>query len=139
MKKEYQAILGMEHHVSRTRKQMSIENRAAQFAPFAALTGYGDSIAEASRYTDQRREMTEDELEELNGILRNLKKREKEKPEVILTRFTEDERKAGGAYIEARGRLRRIDEAERFLIFESGERISLDDITELREKAEDEL
>ena len=139
MKKEYQAILGMEHHVSKTRKQMSIENRAAQFAPFAALTGYGDSIAEASRYTDQRREMTEDELEELNEPLYTLKKREKERPEVILTRFAEDERKEGGAYTEVRGRLRRIDEAERMLVLESGERISLDDITELRERAEDEL
>lgn len=137
MKKEYEAILHAEPPVSLKHRPMSLLNRAAQFAPFAALTGYGESIEEAARYTDERREMTEEELDELNRLFRSLQEREKERPMIRVTRFVEDERKSGGSYRTFTGKLRRVDVAERILYFESGERICMEDVTEAAETEEE--
>lgn len=93
-------------------------NRAAQFAPFAALTGYEESIEETARLTDSRIELSEYEIEELNAKLNFIQEHIKERPEVTITYFQPDERKEGGAYITVAGKVRRIDEVNKVLVFE---------------------
>ena len=101
-------------------------NRAAQFAPFAALTGYEESIEETARLTDHRIELSEDDIEDINAKLNFIKEYIKERPEVTITYFQPDERKEGGAYITVTGNARRIDEVNRVLVLEDGRMILID-------------
>ena len=98
-KEEYRDIYNRPHHVSSKRPQMSRLNRAAQFSPFAALTGYDDLVAESARVTDEKHELGEFELEQLNSRIQYLRDHLSEEPEVNITYFQADERKAGGSYI----------------------------------------
>ena len=95
----YDDIIDLPHHVSATRPQMSRLDRAAQFAPFAALTGYGAAIKETARLTDERTERSESELSELNERIHILTERIDEHPEVEIIYFKPDERKDAGAYL----------------------------------------
>ena len=115
---DYFEILSREHPTSKKHPRMSRMNRAAQFAPFAALTGYEESIEETARLTDRRIELSEYEIEELNAKLNFIQEHIKERPEVTITYFQPDERKEGGAYITVTGKVRRIDEANKVLVFE---------------------
>ena len=110
---------------------MSRLNRAAQFSPFAALTGYDDLVAESARVTDARKDLTDDEIETLNLKISFLQSRLIEKPEVTVLHFVEDGKKAGGAYIETEGIIRKILHHERVLIMESGAEIFLDDVIDV--------
>lgn len=105
----YDDMLEMKHHVSGTRRHMTMEQRAAQFSPFAALTGYDEAIQESSRLTSRRIELSEEEQEELNQKLQILSLHEKEKPEVTVTWFEEDPYKEGGSYRQETVRIRKID------------------------------
>ena len=116
--KDYFEILSREHPTSKKHPRMSRMNRAAQFAPFAALTGYEESIEETARLTDRKIELSEYEIEELNAKLNFIQERIKERPEVTITYFQPDERKEGGAYITVTGKVRRIDEVNRVVVFE---------------------
>ena len=98
MKDSYDDIIHLPHHVSSTHPQMSAADRAAQFSPFAPLTGYGDIIAETSRFTDTRAELEEDLQEELGRKLRFLADHIHESPRVTVTYFQPDSRKEGGTY-----------------------------------------
>ena len=98
---------------------MSRMNRAAQFAPFAALTGYEESIEETARLTDLRIKLSEYEIEELNAKLNFIQEHIKERPEVTITYFQPDEKKEGGEYITVTGRVRWIDEVNGVLVFEN--------------------
>ena len=89
----YDDIIHLPHHVSQTRPRMSAADRAAQFSPFAALTGYGAAVTEAGRLTDQRIELTESEKETLNERLLLLREQLAEPPEVTITYFQPDEKK----------------------------------------------
>lgn len=104
-------------------------NRAAQFAPFAALTGYEESIEETARLTDRRIELSEYEIEELNAKLNFIQEHIKERPEVTITYFQPDERKEGGTYVTVTGKVRRIDEVNRVIIFENGTEIAVEQMT----------
>ena len=104
-KEEYRDIYNRPHHVSSKRPQMSRLNRAAQFSPFAALTGYDDLVAESARVTDEKHELGEYELEQLNSRIQYLRDHLSEEPEVSITYFQADERKAGGSYIVFTGAL----------------------------------
>ena len=115
---DYFEILSREHPTSKKHPRMSRMNRAAQFAPFAALTGYEESIEETARLTDRRIELSEYEIEELNAKLNFIQEHIKERPEVTITYFQPDERKDGGAFISVTGKVRRIDEANKVLVFE---------------------
>ncbi len=130
---KYKDILEMPHHVSTERKQMSLYDRAAQFAPFAALTGFDDDVEETERITDKMTELSEDKLVHMNERLNILMERIKEQPEVVLTVFEEDDKKAGGSYKRIKVRLKRYDETERTLYFTDGNTISLDMITDIEE------
>ena len=119
-------------HLSRPRfderDPMPRQDRAAQFAPFAALVGYDDAVAETVRRTDCKRELTEDEQDELNARLRELSDRLPELPEVRVSFFIKDRRKAGGCYTLKRGAVRLIDSYARTLVFTDGARIGIDEL-----------
>ncbi len=123
-------------HLSRPRNgkhpPMPMEKRAAQFLPFSALTGLEAVIEEEGRLTDAPKALGEDALMALDEQLALLRARLKEDhPRVQLTRFLADRRKAGGSYLTLTGRVRRLDEANRLLLFEDGTRVDLGDVTEL--------
>ena len=108
-----------------------MEDRAAQFSPFAALTGYEDAIRETGRLTDARWEPGEEQLALLNTQFRLLTDRLEEHPEISVTYFVPDERKTGGAYLTCRGNVRKVKELERLLVLDDGLRIPMDDVVEL--------
>ena len=107
---------------------MPMGDRAAQFSPFAALTGYEDAIDETARLTDARVELGESAVEELERKLIDLAARISERPEISVTYFVPDARKEGGAYVTRTGTLKRIDELGRELVFADGVRIAVGDI-----------
>ena len=124
----YDDIIDLPHHVSDTRPRMSRLDRAAQFSPFAALTGYGAAIKETARLTDERVELGEYELMELNAGIHMLMERIDEHPQVKITYFKPDERKDGGAYLTVKSRAKRLNEYERFILLEDETEIPFDDI-----------
>ncbi len=124
----YDDIIHLPHHVSRNHSQMPLRDRAAQFAPFAALTGYEAAVGETARLTTERRELDAQEAEELNRRLTELAARLPDHPEVTVEYFVPDERKSGGAYVTVTGRVRHISIAKRTLVMEDGVVIPLDDI-----------
>lgn len=123
--------MDLPHHQSKTRPHISISDRAAQFAPFAALTGYGEAIRETTRLTDQRIELSESQIAELDWRMGELLSRIDEKPRMTVTYFIADERKAGGKYVTRSGVLNKFDESNRILYLEDGTKISLKDIIEI--------
>lgn len=122
---KYDRILHLSRPVSRNHPPMSRANRAAQFAPFAALTGYGDAVEEAGRQTGQRRSLEEGELQELNRRLGILEQRGVERAQVTLVYFRADPRKDGGQYVTLEGRFRQIDPVRRELVLEDWQRIPI--------------
>ena len=133
MSGKYDDIIGMPHHTSPRHPRMSMRDRAAQFAPFSALTGYGDVVDETARLTDGRIVLTEDAKALLDFKQRLLQERIDTKPEITVTYFLKDARKSGGSYQTVRGRLLRIDEVERTLVLEGGRRISTQDVIAIAE------
>lgn len=129
--KPYDDIIDLPHHVSDTRPQMSRENRAAQFAPFAALTGYDAAIKETARLTDERIELSESAIAELDMKLSLLADMIAAHPEVTVTYFQPDEKKQGGAYVVATDALKIIDDYERTIILMDGKKIAIEDIVEV--------
>ena len=107
---------------------MSIHDRAAQFSPFAALVGYDAAVEETARLTDSRREMEEDEINELNRQLSELNKRLSEHPRIRVTYFIRDRKKEGGRYASKIGNARTIDQAENMIIFTDGESVPVKDM-----------
>ncbi len=125
----YDDVINRQHPTSKRHPRMSNMNRAAQFAPFAALTGYEESIEESTRLTDRKIELSEYEIEELNAKLNFIQDHIKEHPKVTVTYFQLDEKKEGGVYITVTGKVRRIDEVNRVIIFENGTEIAVEQIT----------
>lgn len=124
----YEDIISLPHHVSPKRAPMSMQDRAAQFSPFAALTGYEDAIQETERQTEGKIEVDEEALSSLNMKFQFLIDRMEDMPEVTLTYFKPDERKAGGAYVEVTGSVRKIDDFGRLIVMRNGAKIPMDDI-----------
>ena len=128
MNDRYDDIIHLPHHVSKTRPQMSMMDRAAQFSPFAALTGYDAAIKETGRLTDEKIELGEETKAVLDRKQRYLSDMISVQPEITVTYFLPDERKSGGTYLSVTGKLKRIDEYERMMILTDGKKIPLDDI-----------
>ena len=124
----YDDIIHLPHHVSQNHPQMPLRDRAAQFAPFSALTGYEAAVGETARLTAERRELDPQEAEELNRRLSELAARLQDCPEVTVEYFVPDDRKAGGAFVSVTGRVRHISVPERTLVMEDGTVIPLDDV-----------
>ena len=131
MQNNYDDIIDLPHHVSATRPQMSMMDRAAQFSPFAALTGYDAAIKETGRLTDEKIEMDEDRKAALDMKQAYLIEMIDEQPEISITYFLPDEKKSGGAYVTVTGNLKRFDEYERLLILTDGKKIPMDDIADI--------
>ena len=127
----YEDIIHLPHHVSSTHPHMPVSDRAAQFAPFAALTGYGDVIKETARQTDAKPELSEDEKEILDYKIQLACGLPGEKPGVRITYFVPDEKKSGGAYHTAKGRIRRINSDAGQVVLEDGMQIDLDCIVDI--------
>jgi len=125
---KYDDILNLPHHVSASRPHMPAADRAAQFAPFAALTGYDAAVRETARQTDARLELDECEKEALNDKLRVIDEHLENAPEVTVTYFRPDGRKAGGAYVTVSGAVRKIDGYARVVVLADGGRIPIDEI-----------
>lgn len=125
---KYESIMEFPHHVSKTRQQMPMSDRAAQFAPFAALTGYDSAIRETGRLTDNKIEQDEEALAVLDMQYQLLAGSLEDEPELTITFFQADERKEGGRYLTVTGRVRKIDEFERLIIMKDGMKISMDDV-----------
>ncbi|MCI7624637.1 MAG: YolD-like family protein [Clostridiales bacterium] len=125
---KYADVFNMPHHMSTKRPQMTRLDRAAQFAPFAALTGHDAAIKETARLTDQRVELDEGTKSILNEKLQMALDFAETEPEITVTHFVEDKKKSGSAYVEFTGVIKRIDEYERTVIFTDKTKISIDDI-----------
>lgn len=122
--RRYDDMLDLPHHQSSTRPHMSMANRAAQFSPFAALTGYEDEVMETARLTDEKIELSDTEKERLDWKLRFLSDHLDERPTVSITHFVPDMKKAGGAYRTDTGVVKRIDAIEQRVIFYAENMIS---------------
>ena len=132
MNNRYDEIMGLPHHVSTTRPQMPLSDRAAQFAPFAALTGYDAAIKETGRLTDERIELDEEALTALDRKYQLLMDTLDDAPEVTIIYFQPDERKAGGQYVSATGTVKKVDTFGRRILLQDGTRIPLDSVYDLR-------
>ena len=146
-KSPYADIIHLPHHQSATRPHMSLHDRAAQFSPFAALTGFDGVIAETSRLTDQKIELSEYERALLDQKLSLIddELHNGNHPEITVIYFVPDPLKAGGAYNEYTGHVRNIDAFERCIVFlagngrSAGKRIRIDGIAEIRGELVDDM
>ena len=114
---KYDNMLNLPYPFKSDRPRMSRVNRAAQFSPFAALTGYDDAVRETARLTETRPELDDEQKAAINEVLSELARRAPERPEA---------RKAGGRYATKRGHVRRIDEVNREIFFADGERVAME-------------
>lgn len=131
MTDNYDDIIHLPRHVSKRHPQMSLYNRAAQFAPFAALTGYGAAIAETARQTSPKIEMMEDDRQLMDRKLSILSSHLEEEPPISITFFHPDGRKAGGHYLTTTGIVKTIRTNERIIIMKDRKKISIDAIVGL--------
>ena len=132
MNNRYDEIMELPHHVSKTRPQMPMSDRAAQFAPFAALTGYDSAIKETGRLTGERIELDEEALTALDRKYQLLMDTLDDEPEVTIIYFQPDARKAGGQYVSATGTVKKVDTFGRRILLQDGTRIPLDSVYDLR-------
>ena len=130
---EYDDIIDHPHYEPKRHPRMSMHNRAAQFAPFAALTGYDAAINETARLTDTQLELEEYDNQRLQDILMRLAAQGAKRPAITVIYFKPDERKAGGAYHTLTGNLKTIDEATHSLVMADGIRIPLGSVLDLEE------
>lgn len=127
----YDDMINLPHHVSKTHPPMSIANRAAQFAPFAALTGYDEAIGETARLTDHKMELDEDHKAILDQKVQVILEEIETHSEVTVTFFQPDERKSGGVYKSVTAPLKKIDEYAHTLIMENGQVLPIEDIYDI--------
>ncbi|HPE15021.1 MAG TPA: hypothetical protein PLT65_04225 [Bacilli bacterium] len=124
---DYKDIINLPHHISKKRPQMSLYARSAQFAPFAALTGYSDEVKEKARLTNKRIELSEEEKEFLNGKILKINEVIKTRPKISVTYFVKDLKKEGGSYLTVTDNVKRIDDVLGVIKFKSKD-IKMDDI-----------
>ena len=131
MHDNYNDIIDLPHHQSARHPRMPIEERAAQFSPFAALAGYGDVVRETARLTEDKKYMLEDQMEKLDAILGMLREHIGERPYIAVTCFKPDPCKDGGEYIRLSGHLKKIDDANRKLVFVDGTSVPAGMVTDI--------
>ena len=136
---DYDDIINLPHHVSKTHPHMSLADRAAQFSPFAALTGYEDAIKEAGRIVDEKIELSEEEKEEINRKLNYLNEHKKENTQITITYFLKDMKKNGGSYRQITSNLKRLDEIEKTILLADNTILRIDDIRKIQSPLFDTL
>ena len=127
----YDDIIALPHPEPRTHPRMSLHDRAAQFSPFAALTGHSAAIAETGRLTDSRITLDESEMARVDAELQHLQELLPSRPTVSITYFVPDERKAGGSYQTVTGTVRRIDTVNGVLLLTDHREIPIADIFDI--------
>lgn len=127
----YDDIINLPHHVSTSHPHMSTLDRAAQFSPFSALTGYGAAVKETARLTDERIELDDNMKAKLDKKLRIVQDRIDDRQEISITYFQPDDKKDGGAYITTTGCVKKIDEYERVVVMVDGAKIPIEEIIEI--------
>lgn len=128
MSNKYDDIINLSHHVSNKHPQMTLEVRAAQFAPFAALTGYEDAIYETARLTNERIELDEESKSILDNKIQIIKEQISTRPTISFTYFIPDLKKDGGKYVTVTGIVRKIDEYRQIIILEDKTEIPINEI-----------
>ena len=131
MSRKYDDIIALPHPEPRTHPRMSLHDRAAQFSPFAALTGHSAAIAETGRLTDSRITLDESEMARVDAELQHLQELLPSRPTVSITYFVPDERKAGGSYQTVTGTVRRIDTVNGVLLLTDRREIPIADIFDI--------
>lgn len=127
----YEDIINLPPHISKKHPQPTMMDRAARFAPFAAITGYEEMVLEEARITEERIDLDEGTLSILNEKLNMIQEFIDEEPEITITYFEPDKKKSGGAYIDITGTVKRIDEYEHLVIMTDGKKIRVEDIYDL--------
>ena len=125
---KYDDMIGLGHHISRSHPPMARIKRAAQFASFDALTGFGAAIHEAGRETEEKKELSEDMIDMINARLAVIQQHIKELPNIAVTYFLPDDKKAGGRYVTVSGNVRKLDGIERAIIMTDRTKIPIEDV-----------
>lgn len=125
---KYDDIIHLPHPVSRNHPQMLPLDRAAQFSPFAALTGHDAAIRETARLTEEKSELDENRKEMLDERLQMIRENLSEEPEITFTYFKPDEKKSGGAYLTVIGKVKKINEYEHQILLEDGTVIAIENL-----------
>lgn len=124
----YDDIINLPHHQSTVRAHMSLHDRAAQFAPFAALSGYEEAIEETARVTDERITLDESAVAKINDKLNEISEHFDEKWAVSITYFKPDQLKKGGAYLTDVGSVKKLDVNDKLVVMDSGMKIPMEQI-----------
>ena len=132
---KYKDIIALPHPTSKYHTRMSMVERAAQFSPFAALTGHSDAIKETARLTDKRIVLDESRIAELDYKLQIIADKIDEHPEITITFFKEDGLKDGGIYIDMAGRVREIDKYRKIIVMMNDTNIKFEDIVEIKQSS----
>ncbi len=122
---KYDDIIGLPHHVSKSHPRMALSDRAAQFSPFAALTGHEEAIKETERLTEQFRQPDEEANDQMDGCLHAIMEQIAQTPKIEAVYFKPDDRKSGGSYLTCCGRVKKVDLYDRKLVFLDGTQIPL--------------
>lgn len=131
-KSNYSDIINLPHHQSTKHTHMDVSDRAAQFSPFAALTGYEAAVEETARITEDRIELSEEALNELNDKLCMIQGSLPNSSDVEITYFVQDDKKKGGSYVTVAGVVKKIDEYERLLVMEDKTRVPIEAISDIK-------
>ena len=127
----YDDIINLPHYESKTHPRMSMHQRAAQFSPFAAVTGHDAAVKETERLTDERIDLDERQKVELDEKLRIISEHLGQNPEVKITYFEPDQKKDGGAYITVSGFIKKIDVYEKKIVLQDGQKIEINQIYDI--------
>lgn len=130
--KSYDKIINLPHYEPKYHQRMSIYNRAAQFAPFAALTGYEDAVAETGRLTENEKLLNDDLKNVIDMKLQIVEEHIKDNQSINVLYFVKDKRKAGGKYIKYSGNVKKIDKISQEIIFKDNTKICFDKILDIK-------
>ncbi len=131
MSGKYDDIIDLPHHESKRHQKLGVDSYAAQFSPFAALTGYDGIVSETERVTDERIELDEDAKAVISDKLAAILSQIEKEPEVTLTYFLPDKKKAGGKYVVVTGKIKKFDEYERYILTSDNTKIPTDDLYDI--------
>ena len=128
MKRNYDDIINLPRHVSDKHPHMSIHDRAAQFAPFAALTGHSEAVSETARYVDEKIDLGEDAIKEIQDALNYIQEHISQSPQVTITYFVADDRKRGGRYVTETAKVKQLNNLEQSISLENNVIVNFDKI-----------
>ena len=132
MRRNYDDIINLPRHVSDKHPHMSIHDRAAQFAPFAALTGHSEAVSETARYVDEKIDLGEDAIKEIQDALNYIQEHISQSPQVTITYFVADDRKRGGRYVTETVKIKYVDNLEQNIRFDNGVCVKFENIFDIK-------